>query len=250
MAITAVNGVTQDKNRYMTTFTGKKKTQKNVNYNQQNGLGSTALKSAPIIVLLAMNPATLNSDIPNKYMPLNAQELTEVVAPIPTNNISTVDIRNIRPDQPITPKQVLPGALNDKYVQYKRPFKMDGKDYMLYFINLNKGEKGKDDLVTDIFLVPDDYSLIRLYGENKNYPPSLKKFTYHDLGDPENKDYCTAVLHERRCDKDGKNSRFIDYEVRLPNDIANDIINLASGESDLLMVDRMASMFSMVEENN
>ena len=145
-------------------------------------------------------------------------------------------------------KQVLPGALNEKYIQFKKGFKMEGKNYTLYYINMNKGEKDSDYLVTGIYLVPEDYSLIRLYGENRNYPPSIKKFIYHDLGDPENKDYCTAVLRERRCDKDGKNSEFVDYEVRLPNEIANDIIELASGGTDLLMVDRMAEMFSTVEE--
>lgn len=145
-------------------------------------------------------------------------------------------------------KQVLPGALKEKYIQLKKGFKMEGKNYTLYYINMNKGEKDRDKWVTDIFLVPEDYSLIRLYGENRNYPPLIRKFIYHDLGDPENKDYCTAVLRERRCDKDGKNSEFVDYEVRLPNEIANDIIELASGGTDLLMVDRMAEMFSTVEE--
>ena len=245
MAITAVSGVTPDRSRYM-TFTGKKKTQKN-SYHPQQNIGSTAVKSVPIVLLLALNSTDLNSGTQAQYM-MYPQPLTTAVAPIPTNNISTVDIRNIRPDQPITPKQVLPGALNDKYVQYKRPFKMDGKDYMLYYINLNKGEKDKDDLVTGIYLVPDDYSLIRLYGGNKNYPPSLKKFTYHDFGDPENKNYCTAVLHERRCDKDGKNSRFIDYEVRLPDDVATDIINLAGGDMGLFILDDMADMFTLVKE--
>lgn len=145
-------------------------------------------------------------------------------------------------------KQVLPGALNEKYIQFKKGFKMEGKNYTLYYINLNKGEKDSDNLVTDIFLVPEDYSLIRLYGENRNYPPLIIKFIYHDLGDPENKNYCTAVLRERRCDKDGKNSEFVDYEVRLPDDIATAIIELANGETDLLMIDRMAEMFSLVKE--
>ena len=145
-------------------------------------------------------------------------------------------------------KQVLPGALKEQYIQFKKVYKMEGKNYTLYFTNLKKGDKDCDNLVTGIYLVPEDYSLIRLYGENRNYPPSIKKFIYHDLGDPENKNYCTAILHERRCDKDGKNSVFVDYEVRLPDDIATAIIELANGETDLLMIDNMAEMFSLVKE--
>ncbi|MBR6302112.1 hypothetical protein IKR55_05175, partial [bacterium] len=133
MAITAVSGVTPDRSRYM-TFTGKKKTQKNSYHPQQSSIGSTAVKSAPIILLLALNSPDLNSGTQTQYM-MYPQPLTTAVAPIPTNGISTVDIRNIRPDQPTPPRQALPGIFRDENIQLKKPFKMEGKNYMLYFLD-------------------------------------------------------------------------------------------------------------------
>ena len=142
------------------------------------------------------------------------------------------------------PKQVLPGVICSENIQFQKRFKMDGKNYTLYYIDAGKTGRAKKNIVSAIYLVPDDYSLIRKEGENKNYPPRLKKFIYHDLGDPENKNYCTAILHLRRCDKNGENSEFLDHEVRLPDEVANDIISLFSGDTDLRVIDQMLSMYT------
>ena len=145
-------------------------------------------------------------------------------------------------------KQVLPGIFKEKYIQFKKTFNMNGKQYTLFFLDSAKNVREEKNIVTGIYLVPDDFSLIEHFGESMNYPPRLKEFIYHDLGDPENKNYCTAILHEQRCDKNGNNSEYVNYEVRLPDDIATEIINLASGDTGLLMVDSMAGMFKIVEE--
>lgn len=195
--------------------------------------------------LLALMPAVLNSSTPVKYMPLNAQELTEVVAPIPTEDVATIEFAQV---QQAKPKQILPGIIDSTSIQFKKTYKMEGKNYTLYFIDSAKEVRPKKNIVTDIFLIPEDFSYIYKFGESRNYPPRLKKFIYHDLGDPENKDYCSALLHERRCDKNGENSRFLEREVRLPDDVANDIIGLFSGDTELRVLDRMLSMFTLVDE--
>ena len=51
--------------------------------------------SRPIILLLALNSPDLNSGTQAQYM-MYPQPLTTAVAQTPTNNISTVDIRNIQ----------------------------------------------------------------------------------------------------------------------------------------------------------
>ncbi len=209
--------------------------------------GNTALKSVPVIIMLTMNPADVNSGVRSTYMPLNAQELTEVVALAQRNQVPTIDLRNIRPDQPITSKQVLPGIFRDENIQLKKSFKMEGKNYMLYFLDPVKNVRKDKDIVASIYMVPDDYSYIEKYGESMNYPPGLQKFIYHDFGDPENKDYCTAVLHERRCDKDGENSRFVDLEVRLPEEVANDLIDLINDDTDLVASKNIKEMFYIMK---
>ena len=157
------------------------------------------------------------------------------------NSDETSKIESIQ--QP-KPKQVLPGIFKSEKIQFQKRFKMDGKNYTLYFLDPAKDVRSKKYIVSLIFLVPDDFSLIRKQGENKNYPPMLKKFIYHDLGDPENKDYCTAQIVETLCDKNGENSKYIEREFRLPDEVANNIISLFSGETNLRVIDRMLSMYA------
>lgn len=124
---------------------------------------------------------------------------------------------------------------------------------MLYFVDSSKGLRAEKDknLVSDIFLIPDDFSLIESdYGQSENYPPRLIEFIYHDLGDMENKDYCSAVLRDERCDNNGDNQEYVQWEVRLPDDVSNDIIGLANGDFNLYILDKMASMFSSVKEDD
>ncbi|MBQ9223343.1 MAG: hypothetical protein IJ166_06430 [Prevotella sp.] len=213
-----------------------------VKYNTQKGSGVARVILST--VLLTMTPVMLNSSRPVKYLPMNDHELTEVAAQIPTEDVATIDFAQV---QQAKPKQILPGIIDSTSIQFKKTYKMEGKNYTLYFIDSAKEVRPKKNIVTDIFLIPEDFSYIHKSGEARNYPPMLEKFIYHDLGDPENKDYCSALLHEQRCDKNGENSEFIYREVRLPDDVANDIIGLANGDLGLLMLDRMASMFSTVK---
>lgn len=212
-----------------------------VKYNTQKGSG---VARVILSTVLLTTPAMLNSSTPAKYLPMNDKELTEAAAQVPAEDVATIDFAQI---QQAKPKQILPGIIDSTSIQFKKTYKMEGRNYTLYFIDSAKEVRPKKNIVTDIFLIPEDFSYIYKFGESRNYPPRLKKFIYHDLGDPENKDYCSALLHERRCDKNGENSRFLEREVRLPDDVANDIIGLANGDLGLFMLDRMASMFSTVK---
>ena len=212
-----------------------------VKYNTQKGSG---VARVILSTVLLTTPAMLNSSTPAKYLPMNDKELTEAAAQVPAEDVATIDFAQI---QQAKPKQILPGIIDSTSIQFKKTYKMEGRNYTLYFIDSAKEVRPKKNIVTDIFLIPEDFSYIYKFGESRNYPPRLKNFIYHDLGDPENKDYCTAILHEQRCDKNGENSEFIYREVRLPDDVANDIIGLANGDLGLFMLDRMASMFSTVK---
>ena len=96
-------------------------------------------------------------------------------------------------------------------------------------------------------MVPEDYSYIEKDGEAMNYPPKMVKFLYHDLGD-ENKNYATVILSEWVCNQDGKNSRKVEREVRIPDDVATDIVYLFSGETKLRITDDMLGMYQEVKE--
>ena len=149
-----------------------------VKYNTQKGSGVARVILST--VLLTMTPVMLNSSTPVKYLPMNDQELTEVAAQIPAEDVATIDFAQI---QQAKPKQILPGIIDSTSIQFKKTYKMEGKNYTLYFIDSAKEVRPKKNIVTDIFLIPEDFSYIYKFGEARNYPPMLEKFIYHDLGD-------------------------------------------------------------------
>lgn len=134
----------------------------------------------------------------------------------------------------------------DMEIQFKKHFKMEGKNYTLYYCDTEKRNRAEKKLITDIYLIPETYEYKRdERGKTLNSPPLMTKFIYHDLGDPENKNYCSAILREKR----GNDAQHIqDYtrEVRLPDKIATDIINLLSGETEFRIVDSMIGIYSEV----
>ena len=73
----------------------------------------------------------------------------------------------------------------------------------------------------------------------------MVKFIYHDLGDPENKNFCTAILREKR-GNDANSIKEYTREVRLPDEIATDIIHLLGGETEFRIVDSMINIYSEV----
>ncbi len=143
-------------------------------------------------------------------------------------------------------------------VHFKKQFKMEGKTYTMYYSDEdpNKHLRYTDEerktrrdkkLVTNIYLVPEDYDYkMDIDGNDLNTPPQMVKFIYHDLGD-ENKNYCTAVLKDKRGD-DARNLKEYKREVRLPDEIATDIIHLLGGETEFRIVDSMIDIYSEVKE--
>jgi hypothetical protein len=120
-------------------------------------------------------------------------------------------------------------------VQYKKTFRLEGKKYTMYFVERGKALHKDKNLVVDIYFIPDDYKYDDIFGD-VNIPPHMVEVVYHDLGDPDNKDFCSVVLSETICDKNGKNSKNIKREVIIPEDIANDIIDLYNGDTKYKLV--------------
>ena len=195
-----------------------------------------------LIILLAMSPALLNGDAYAKTVTINPEQLTEIVSKEADEMMASF------PEVQRTQQsgQKLPPEFTSENIQYTKKFRMEGKQYTLYYLDTAKKLRGKDNIVTDIYMVPSDYNHIRKNNYGSNNPPVMRKFIYHDLGDPENKDYCSALLLEKVCDKNGDNSKFIKREVRLPDEIAEEIISLANGDTQFRILDRMANMFETV----
>lgn len=205
----------------------------------------TLMGTCPII-LLAMSPAMLNGDASAKTVTINPEQLTEIVSNAATEEADEMTVSFPEVQRTQQSGQKLPPEFKSENIQYTKKFRMEGKQYTLYYLDGAKTVRKNKNIVTDIDFVPDDYSYIEKNGFPKNSPPSMRKFIYHDLGDPENKDYCSVIVNETRCDKNGNNSKFITREIRLPDEIANEIVNLFSGETQFRILDRMANMYTEV----
>ena len=145
-------------------------------------------------------------------------------------------------------KQVLPPSFSEE-VQYAKPFKMGGKKYTLYFIDSAKEVRSEKNVVTYIYIIPDDYSYREGTYGSKNSPPMMITFTYHDLGDMANKDYCTVLLRESVTD-DSYDKKYIDYVVRLPDEIADIMISLYNGEMGFKLTPSVEGNFTKIKEDD
>ena len=205
----------------------------------------TLMGTCPII-LLAMSPAMLNGGTSAKTVTINPEQLTEIVSNAATEEADEMMATFPEVQRTQQSGQKLPPEFTSENIQYTKKFRMEGKQYTLYYLDGAKTVRKNKNIVTYIDFVPDDYSYIEKNGLPQNSPPSMQKFIYHDLGDPENKDYCSVIVNETRCDKNGNNSKFITREIRLPDEIANEIISLANGDTQFRILDRMANMFETV----
>lgn len=98
-------------------------------------------------------------------------------------------------------------------VQYQKEFVMDGKDYTMSFVNTSKyfGE----DAVSEIYFTPQDTTLAPMRLE------SMTKYVSDD-------GYSVGVTVSE--------SDSISYEIKLPKQIGDELLNLYDGETDLFVV--------------
>ena len=175
MAIAAVNGVNLT-HGYNAAFTGKKSS-KNVSPAEHGG-SSTALKSVPVIIMLAMNPATLNSGVPEKYMPMNSEQLTEVVAQIPTTDVSTINLMEVTGAKKIENPFKGIKYFDDVLLQDIKPAYSNGEKFSLVLAG-HYGDGKDNNIVRKVYFVKD--------GETRPTPmiePSfITELVYHNIDD-------------------------------------------------------------------
>lgn len=112
--------------------------------------------------------------------------------------------------------------------QYKKSFVVAGKKYTMYWVDRNKDLNPTSKGVSDIYIVPDNFKPISFGNKNdENFPPCIDKLILHDIP---GKEFLEAVLSEKSTAGDGS-ATFHTYGFRLPDDIANEIVDLACGDT-------------------
>ena len=99
------------------------------------------------------------------------------------------------------------------------PFVSDGKKYTMQYATLNSDESQ----VSAVYFIPDGYDK---YAKGNVKPPTFAKLVLHNLGNGEN--FAGAWVRESKIE-DGRPAT-IYKEVELPDDIANRLIDMLSGD--------------------
>lgn len=178
-------------------------------------------RACAVVAFVAMSSATLNSAEPVKVLPIDAEQLTEILAtPNQEKEVSTIDFHQ-------APSR-LKKFLGDDRVLYKKSFVSDGIKYTMYYSNgtlINPANR--ENFVTDVIFVPSDYVL----KENVK-PPWLTKLIIHDFGSDRgfvgaNIRYTKEVPDEYY----GTQNAYFEKEIRLPYDIMNELMDLLNEET-------------------
>ncbi|MBQ8460447.1 hypothetical protein IJ541_10155 [bacterium] len=180
---------------------------------------SNNLAKVPLITLLAMSPIVVNEMA-------NAATLENY------NGIEVVD--NPEASEAgylMSPQQSNPisEVVNPKFVQYKKRFRAEGKNYTMYYIDYTKPQGTKK--VREIYFVPDDYQQTKIirYNQEQTSPPALDHLIYHNIG--EDKEFIGAYVYEVVGQNGTLKKRL--REIRLPDEVANELTALGSNERDL-----------------
>ncbi len=200
---------------------------------------STMLTKVPVIVMLAMNPATLNSALP--MMP-ETDNPNQIVMLAPETNAAEKSSYVISPEmqQSNTPPFGW-ASLNfydiKKVVHGKMPL---AEFDMLFATTKNAGYDYQHD-VTHVFLIQKGGKVAKsMYTE----PPKIEQLIYHNTGD--GKEFYTIRVYEKLLDNDGNKTKGMRSEMRIDNKSAQQLQKLLEDNSSW----NNATLIPFTETNN
>lgn len=135
---------------------------------------------------------------------------------------------------------------------YEKQFKSNGKTYTMYYINPSKESNPENICVTEVYFVPEGFIVMNPYHEStdRNAPPRMIGLRYHDLGP--GKEFVGAVVDEKRYDNSAKTVYYYEMEIRLPENISDELMDLYKGRTRFTIGSRgtIARMFKNLETTN
>ena len=246
MAIAPINGINVRQNYNSTiNFAGRKRYEDGDDA-QQNPRRASNLATVPVVVLMAMTPGMLNGKQPVTVLPANEMNVTEVLAQTPeikeaenTYYTSAAQFSNSSYDL---------SSFDPRDIQYKQYYKMNGKNWVMVWNDVGKSTNSKKNMVGGIFFVPETYRQIQNeMGIDINTPPMLLKMVYHNIGDSS---FMTVITRETTCDDEGNNRKRLTKEYRIPDDVANKLIDLFVGDTEFVPRNNFTSNAILEEVNS
>ncbi len=199
------------------------------------------LAKVPVIVLLAMNPATLNSKIPT--MP-ETDSPNQIVMIMPETN-SAEKLSYIVSPEIQQPKQDTPpfgwASLNFYDIKKVIHGTMPLAEFdMLFATTKNAGYDYQRD-VTHVFLIQKGGKVAK---SKYTEPPKIEQLIYHNTGD--GKEFYTIRVYETLLDNDGNETRAMRSEMRIDDKSAQELQKLLDNNSSW----NNATLIPFTETNN
>lgn len=184
---------------------------------------SSMMTKVPVIVLLAMNPATLNSAIPAQTEKDNSNAIVMLTAAKPAKRTYYSIIHEIEDSQQSSAPF---GWRYFKYGQVQYSGKATIDDYKIMDIVYYNPARG-DNAVTEIFVVDPK---IKASPKIIAHPPKIIKIIYHDLG--ENREYCSVLTQGSLLNNEGHPIADAFREMKIDDDTANKILALTLDKTE------------------
>lgn len=182
---------------------------------------SSIMTKVPVIVLLAMNPATLDSKIPT--MP-ETDNPNKVVMLAPETKSVEKSTYVIAPGLQETQQKKPPygwGYFRFGKIQHTSNIVIDGKYNRDLVFYTPVSMKRQGNVVGEVFIVdpnkPGGHSITP-------HPPKIEKIIYHDIG--KDKEFCSVKTVESLVDDSGNYIGYAYRELRIDDDSANKLMAL------------------------
>lgn len=194
-----------------------------VEYNRR----SNNLVKVPVIVLMAMLPAMMNAKTPVTNLSETNGAKTEMVAPILIDSEELDEMTTIAPyfSNPQNAQTKAPfgvtSLLGQKIYHYDT-FMKDGKKHYIVYSSIRT-----PDYVDKVSVFPEGFP-------NKSgvLLPWVEELVYHNLG--KGKEYCGIIVRSVNKLQNGRYKTTYE-EVRLPNEVAQNLIDLLADDSTMKM---------------
>ena len=193
------------------------------------GMTAPLGKTVPVIVLMAMNPALLNSAATMNNLQAKEGKPEEITMVVPVNE----------PEVDAATFVMHPEAVKDVQNVKKAPygweiFELDdivdsyhGKNALgsfdMVYTNNRIDESGS---ISDVYIVQKSRDIP---AKSAFHPPKVFKLMYHNIG--KDKEFCGVITKEDLLDENGQYISGIEKEIRLDDDTAQKLIDLVTNHS-------------------
>ncbi len=193
------------------------------------GMTAPLGKTVPVIVLMAMNPALLNSAATMSNLQGEEENPNLITMAEPAQNFEIDDATYVMQPKTVKETQDVKKApygwnlfLQDDIVEVNKGHNALGNFDMVY-TNNRIDESGS---ISDVYIVQKSRDIP---AKSAFHPPKVFKLMYHNIG--KDKEFCGVITKEDLLDENGQYISGIEKEIRLDDDTAQKLIDLVTNHS-------------------